>query len=339
VFYIQSSALAGNAGDAAVMADVFSITQHGYVGLNLGVTAVARLHLAGSGTSGQVTTSFMMQNTSSGCFGMDVTGAAGSSYLRFQYGGGVGTGTNALNNAGQLRLEGTFAGLWSMPRITQDRSSNVASGLSWYATSHNAWQDYMAQAGIAAQGVFGNLTPPASTITGMVNSWSRRFFIEDGAGYGFVFESGTSSSTAPNIVGEIRSSDGTTRWGKTTNTGMHRYCGYGKLASPTQAAIGGTDYTFDCDAQHFFIKTGTTGTVSYTLGNLSPGQTVNIAVLTSGGARTINWYCSGATMHWNSGVKPTPTTTGSRWDIYTFLKVADSAVIGVGIMDVAGSGA
>ena len=72
---------------------------------------VARLHLAGSGTSGQVTSSFIIENTSSGTMGIDITGSAGSSVARFRYGGGPGTGTNSMTGTFMtVGLEGGSAG-------------------------------------------------------------------------------------------------------------------------------------------------------------------------------------------------------------------------------------
>ena len=80
---------------------------------NVGVgetSPVAKLHVQGTGTSGQVTSSFLLENASSGTAGMDITGAAGSSRLRFLYGGGPSTGTNTLTEALNIVLEGSSAG-------------------------------------------------------------------------------------------------------------------------------------------------------------------------------------------------------------------------------------
>ena len=85
------------------------ITSAGLVGVGTSVP-VATNHLRGSGTSGQVTASWMLENASSGTVGMDVTGAAGSSIWRFLYGGGPSTGTNALTPALTIGVEGSAAG-------------------------------------------------------------------------------------------------------------------------------------------------------------------------------------------------------------------------------------
>lgn len=72
---------------------------------------VARVHIRGSGTSGQVTGALILENFSSGTAGWDITGSAGSSRLRFMYGGGPGSGTNSLSEAMSIMLEGaTTAG-------------------------------------------------------------------------------------------------------------------------------------------------------------------------------------------------------------------------------------
>jgi hypothetical protein len=97
---------------------------------NIGISKsapVARLHLAGSGTSGQVTSSFIIENTSSGTMGVDITGAAGSSVTRFRYGGGPGTGTNAMTGSFMTAgLEGVSAGMQGIQfAATQVASANA----------------------------------------------------------------------------------------------------------------------------------------------------------------------------------------------------------------------
>jgi len=88
--------------------DMFNLV-NGNVGIGETVP-VAKLHIQGSGTSGQVTSSFLLENASSGTAGLDITGAAGSSRLRFLYGGGPSTGTNTLTEALNIVLEGSSAG-------------------------------------------------------------------------------------------------------------------------------------------------------------------------------------------------------------------------------------
>jgi hypothetical protein len=85
------------------------IDSSGRVGIGTS-SPVATNHIRGSGTSGQVTASWILENASSGTAGMDVTGAAGSSIWRFLYGGGPSTGTNTLTPALTIGVEGAAAG-------------------------------------------------------------------------------------------------------------------------------------------------------------------------------------------------------------------------------------
>ena len=96
-------------GYAGAPVDVININLTGNVGIGES-NPVAKTHIQGSGTSGQVTASLILENSSSGTAGMDITGSAGSSRLRFLYGGGPSTGTNTLNEAINIVLEGSNAG-------------------------------------------------------------------------------------------------------------------------------------------------------------------------------------------------------------------------------------
>jgi hypothetical protein len=98
-----SDTLTGVAGPTVVF------TQTGNVGIGETVP-VAKLHIQGSGTSGQVSSSLILENSSSGTAGLQITGAAGSSHLDFMYAGGPGTGTNTLTTGLSMTLEGGNAG-------------------------------------------------------------------------------------------------------------------------------------------------------------------------------------------------------------------------------------
>jgi hypothetical protein len=95
--------------NAGVSAEAMRIASSGNVGIGT-ASPLAKNHITGSGTSGQVTASWILQNNSSGTAGMDITGTAGASRLRFVYGGGPGTGTNSLTEAMSMGTEGTYAG-------------------------------------------------------------------------------------------------------------------------------------------------------------------------------------------------------------------------------------
>jgi hypothetical protein len=93
--------------------------------LGIGTTSpVARNHLKGSGTSGQVTASWILENASSGTAGMDITGSAGASRWRFLYGGGASTGTNTLTEAMCIGTEGSSAGNVGIGTSSPDIFSN-----------------------------------------------------------------------------------------------------------------------------------------------------------------------------------------------------------------------
>jgi len=116
--------------------------------------------------------------------------------------------------------------------------------------------------------------------------------------------------------------------GEANSTAMQMVEGYARIKSPLQTTIAAGNYTFDASTKHIFLKTGGTGT--FTINNLEEGQTVNIVVSSTGSGYTITW--AGQTFRWKGAVVPTPTTTGSRYDVYTFVKIA-GVVYGVAILD------
>ena len=95
-----------------------STTGSSFVGLNgfgSASSPLATAHIKGSGTSGQVTASWLLENSSSGTAGMDLTGAPGSSYWRLLVGAGPGTGTNTLTEAIRINVEASPVGAVTMP--------------------------------------------------------------------------------------------------------------------------------------------------------------------------------------------------------------------------------
>ena len=109
---------------------------------------------------------------------------------------------NALPLAG-----GTMTGnlLFSNKGINIKRDSGAGTGISWYSTGYSSWCDYMSPAATTSCGPNANITAPAGTY---VTSWGLRRFIEDSAGYGWTWESGTANQTTPTVKAELRSSDG-----------------------------------------------------------------------------------------------------------------------------------
>lgn len=106
----------------------------------------------------------------------------------------------------------TISGKSTNPYISINRADTSACGIEWYNSTQNTWIDYMAQAGVAAQGPKGNITPSAGTL---VTSWGKRSFIENTTGFGWTFESGVTTSTSPTVVAEISSVDGSAKFGGT----------------------------------------------------------------------------------------------------------------------------
>ena len=96
-------------GTTNPLVEKMRILSTGNVGINA-ISPVAKLQIKGSGTSGQVSASFILENSSSGTGGMDITGSAGASRWRFLYGGGPSTGTNALTEAMCINTEGVSSG-------------------------------------------------------------------------------------------------------------------------------------------------------------------------------------------------------------------------------------
>ena len=103
------NAPSGTAGDAITFTQAMTLDASGNLGIGTS-SPVAKLQIKGSGTSGQVTASFILENVSSGTVGMDITGSAGSSRWRILRGGGPSTGTNALTEAMCILTEGANAG-------------------------------------------------------------------------------------------------------------------------------------------------------------------------------------------------------------------------------------
>jgi hypothetical protein len=103
---------------------------------------------------------------------------------------------------------GTFSGaLTANNGMNVNRSNSTYTGILYYSSGFTAWQTYMSNAGVAS-GVSGTIVAPTGTY---VTTWGLRNFIENNAGYGWTWESGTSTSTTPSIVAELSSNTGNFR--------------------------------------------------------------------------------------------------------------------------------
>jgi hypothetical protein len=146
---------------------------------NLGISEsspVAKIHIQGSGTSGQVTSSLILENSSSGTAGLQITGAAGSSHLDFMYGGGPSTGTNTLTTGMSMTLEGSGAGRVGIGTSSPAETLHVAGAI---ATT----------AGISGHGA------------------NRATFSQEGAGGAFIQSYGANTLTMGAFVFRQASSD------------------------------------------------------------------------------------------------------------------------------------
>ena len=130
----------------------------------------------------------------------------------------------------------------------------------------------MSPAGAGGSGPTGNITAPSGTY---VTSWALRSFIENAGGYGWTFESGTSSGQ-PSVVAEIRASDGLAKFNGGTyspifydsdNTGYYFDGASTSVMNLARGYYWWTTYTsvnsprWDCSfyvlqSQHWYSQTG-----------------------------------------------------------------------------------
>jgi hypothetical protein len=117
--------------------------------------------------------------------------------------------TNLLTIGGGISATtGTFSGALSANAgMNINRVNSVSTGILYYSSGYTAWQTYMSNAGVAS-GVSGTVVAPTGTY---VTTWGLRNFIENAAGYGWTWESGTGASTTPSIVAELSSNTGNFR--------------------------------------------------------------------------------------------------------------------------------
>ena len=180
------------AGDASGIlqlqtANTAAVTIDGSQNVGIGTASpVAKQHIKGSGTSGQTTASLIVENGSSGTFGLDITGTAGSSYARLRYGGGPGTGTNSMTgDVALIGLEGSSIGFQQIKFAPTQVASSDANTLDDY--EEGTWTPSLAgQSGsLTAYTSGGYYVKIGSIVT--IYGWVRITTAGTAAGYANVY--------------------------------------------------------------------------------------------------------------------------------------------------------
>jgi hypothetical protein len=140
--FIQAYDRGASAFRPLIINNSLTVNASGNVGISES-NPVAKIHIQGSGTSGQVTSSLILENSSSGTAGLQITGAAGSSHLDFMYGGGPSTGTNTLTTGMSMTLEGSGAGNVGIGTDSAVSFGANTAGLTINGSSgsHVTWQN------------------------------------------------------------------------------------------------------------------------------------------------------------------------------------------------------
>ncbi|PJZ51537.1 hypothetical protein CH380_19835 [Leptospira adleri] len=118
--------------------------------------------------------------------------------------------------------------------------------------------------------------------------------------------------------------------GALNTPGMKTITDYVRQSSPVTSLLPAGNKTIDCATANLFRITG--GTATITISNLTENEVVNVVFESTGSAYTITW--TGGTFLWPGATVPTPSSTASRKDIYTFIKINGvifgSAVLSMG---------
>lgn len=127
----------------------------------------------------------------------------------------TGLGIGTTNPTAKLDVNGTTkttnlitTDSITQPRIFLNRINGAKNGISFYSNSYNAWQIYMANPIATTSGINGNIVPPTGS---EVTNWALRSVIENTVGYGWTWESMTSTGTTPSIIAELSSANGNFR--------------------------------------------------------------------------------------------------------------------------------
>ena len=155
----------------------------------------------------------------------------------------------------------TMTGLLTTQKgIQLGRENGNQTGISFYSPDSAAWQNYMAAAQSANQGILGNLLAPSGSL---VNQMAMRSLVENKAGYGWTWENLKSGSTAPQIVAELSAASGDfTTIGDISTTGSF----IGKLVG-TAAHAEKADQATQADASDYASMVAGYGS---TVSNMSP---------------------------------------------------------------------
>jgi hypothetical protein len=176
--------------DGTSVTERMRIDSSGNVGISES-NPVAKIHIQGSGTSGQVTSSLILENSSSGTAGLQITGTAGSSHLDFMYGGGPSTGTNTLTTGMSMTLEGSGAGnvgIGVTPTEKLDISQSVNNSVIAKVTNTNSGDLASARVEIYNDNSsFGQLTTYSS-------GFAYNVFGSNAANWTFLGTSGSNSN-------------------------------------------------------------------------------------------------------------------------------------------------
>jgi hypothetical protein len=136
------------------------------------------------------------------------------------------------------------------------------------------------------------------------------------------------------LWGKYNAGDVSWNLGIEFGSGMQTAHGYSRIVSPGQSAtptVNGGTYTLQCAQKHihYLSAPGTGGaTITVDINSISEGQTVNVLFASSGSSYTITWATG---VKWNILGIPTPTTTASRYDMYTFIKIG-GVIFGAAVM-------
>ncbi|TGM04866.1 hypothetical protein EHQ76_07430 [Leptospira barantonii] len=98
--------------------------------------------------------------------------------------------------------------------------------------------------------------------------------------------------------------------------GMKTISDFARQSSPNTALLSSGSKTLDCSLANLFRIAG--GNATITLSNLTENQVVNVIFESTGSSYSLTW--SGGTFLWSGAAVPTPTSSASRKDFYTFIK-------------------